>query len=116
MRRARVPRYSTSDEALERLPHLSFSRWISNGLRVPSGRDLGTKKQLSPAPVFARVKNASLIGAEQNHLCPVNSYSPAPAGIAREELTRKSDPPCRSVIAMPIVTARFCFRGIGRGS
>jgi hypothetical protein len=37
-----------------------------NGLRVPSGRQRGTRKQVGGAPgfVFASVSSASLIGAE----------------------------------------------------
>ena len=34
-------------------------------------RQRGTKKQLSPVTVCAKVRNASDIGAEQNHLWPV---------------------------------------------
>src|SRR5207245_4723240 len=114
--RARVPRYSISEEALERLPHLSFRRWMKKGLRVPSASERGTKKQVSPASVRARVKKASLIGAEQNHLCPESSYSPPPRGTARDELARRSEPPCLSVIAMPVVTARLLASVRGRGS
>ena len=68
---AAVSRYSISAEALERLPHLSFRRWMRNGLRVPSGSERGTKKQVTPSGRRASVKNASLIGAEQNHLLAV---------------------------------------------
>ena len=39
---------------------------------VPSGRQRGAKKQPGPASVWATVKNPSLIGAEQNHLCPLS--------------------------------------------
>jgi len=35
--RAMAPRNSTSDEASDLLPHLSFSRWICSRLREPSG-------------------------------------------------------------------------------
>ena len=40
-------------------------------LRVPSGSERGTKKQVTPSGSRASVKNASLIGAEQNHLWPL---------------------------------------------
>ena len=65
-RRAQVPRYSISLDALERLPSLSLSRWMWNGLRLPSGRQRGTRKQVGGAPgrVSASVSSASLIGAE----------------------------------------------------
>jgi hypothetical protein len=62
--------YSISDEALARLPSLSFRRWISMPFGVPSGRQRGAKKQHGPSSVRATVKKPSLIGAEQNHLCP----------------------------------------------
>src|SRR5258708_31788065 len=114
--RAAAPPCSLSHEALDRLPHLSFRRSMKKGLRGPSASERGTKKQVSPASVRARAKKASLIGAEQNHLCPVSSYSPPPRRAARDELARRSEPPCLSVIAMPIVTARFCAKGSGRGS
>jgi hypothetical protein len=45
------------------------------------------------------------MGAEQNHLCPVISYSaPGPppfSGRATVMLARTSEPPCFSVIAIP---------------
>ena len=41
------------------------------------------------------------MGAEQNHLCPVSRYSPAPAGTARVVFARTSEPPCFSVMAIP---------------
>ena len=44
-------------------------------LRVPSGRQRGSRKQESPRSVCASTRNASHIGAEQNHLWPVISYS-----------------------------------------
>ncbi len=66
-----VPSNSGSDEALERLPSLSLRRWIANGLREPSGRIRGTRKQVTPAAVWASTRNRSHIGALVNHLCPV---------------------------------------------
>jgi hypothetical protein len=41
------------------------------------------------------------MGCEQNHLCPVSSYQPSPAGSARVVLARTSEPPCFSVMAIP---------------
>ena len=105
-----APSSSTSAEALARLPSLSLSRCRWKRLRVPSGRTRGTRKQLSPAGpgpsadagVWARTRKASLIGAEQNHLCPVSSHRPsARAGSAVVVLARTSLPPCFSVMAMP---------------
>ena len=69
-----VPSSSISEEALDRSPSLSLSRWMAKGLRVPSSRTRGTRKQLGAASgeVLARTRKTSLIGAEQNHLCPVS--------------------------------------------
>ena len=64
--------YSTSAEALDRLPSLSLSRCRCMPLRVPSGRTRGSRKQDSPPGACASTRNTSLIGAEVNHLCPVS--------------------------------------------
>jgi hypothetical protein len=117
---AQVSRYSISLDAFERLPSLSLSRWMANALRVPSGRQRGTKKQVKPRSVWARVRKASFIGAEQNHLCPVRRYSlpePSwPSGWARVVLALTSEPPCFSVIAMPTSAPFFSPAGMNRGS
>ena len=63
--------YSTSDDALDLLPSLSFSRWMCIRFLVPSGRTRGSRKQVSPPGAWARIRNRSHMGAEQNHLCPV---------------------------------------------
>src|SRR5207247_2355716 len=103
--RAQVRSSSTSLEALERLPSLSFRRWMWNRFRVPSGRKRGRRKHESPLSACARTRKASDMGAEQNHLWPVSSYSapgPRPASAtARVVLARTSEPPCFSVIAIP---------------
>ena len=65
-------RYSTSDEALEVLPSLSFSRWMCMAFLLPSGSTLGSRKQLRPSGACASTRNRSHMGAEQNHLCPVS--------------------------------------------
>ena len=78
-RRAQVPSSSTSADAFDRLPSLSFSRCSRNVLRVPSGSTRGTTKQVSPPGAWASTRNTSHIGAEQNHLCPVSTYSPSAA-------------------------------------
>ena len=59
-----------SAEAFERLPSLSFSRSIRKPFRVPSSRIRGRRKQVRPSGACARTRNASDIGAEQNHLSP----------------------------------------------
>src|SRR5947199_6478 len=80
--RAQARSNSTSLEALERLPSLSFRRWMWKRFRVPSGRKRGRRKHESPCSACARTRKASHMGAEQNHLWPVSSYS-APGPRAR---------------------------------
>src|SRR4029450_11649391 len=116
IRRAQAARNSTSLEALERLPSLSLSRWMWKRLRSPSGVKRGRRKQVRPGSLpdggpddesddWARTRKASHIGAEQNHLWPVSSYSePGPpplSGVATVELARTSDPPCFSSTPIP---------------
>src|SRR5699024_2774270 len=115
-----VPSNSTSDEALDLLPNLSFRRCTRNGFRSPPGRTRGTRKQLSPSGACASTRNASDCGAEQNHLWPRSAYMPSPdpplpepcspappgaspgvTGSATVVLARTSEPPCFSVMAMP---------------
>ena len=53
-------------------------------MRVPSGRKRGSAKHERPSSVWARTRNRSHIGAEQNHLWPVISYSaPGPPPFER---------------------------------
>ena len=115
-----APWNSTSLEALERLPSLSFRRWRWNALRVPSGSTRGSAKHDSPSSACASTRKRSHIGAEQNHLCPTSSYSaPGPPpfrGRALVVLARTSEPPCFSVIAMPHSALPFSAAGIRRGS
>ena len=118
--RAQAPRNSTSLEALERLPSLSLSRWMWKRLRSPSGVKRGSRKHEIPDSVWARTRKASHIGAEQNHLWPVTSYSaPAPpplSGTAAVVLARTSEPPCFSVIAIPARAPAFSGAGTIRRS
>ena len=118
--RAQAPRNSTSLEAFERLPSLSLSRWMWKRLRSPSGVKRGSRKQERPPSAWARTRKASHIGAEQNHLWPVSSYSPpAPppfSGTAAVVLARTSEPPCFSVIAIPHSAPAFSGAGTIRGS
>ena len=99
--------YSTSDEALDLLPSLSFSRMSRSGLSVPSGRTRGTRKQVRPPGACARVRNTSDIGAEVNHLWPTRRYVPSACGAAAVVLARTSEPPCFSVIDMPAMSPRL---------
>jgi len=107
---ARAPVSSISADAFDRSPSLSFSRWM----RKPSPR--GMKKQERPAGACARTKNASDIGAEQNHFSPSSTYSPSPAGVARIVFERRSEPPCFSVIVIPHSAPRPYSVEVSRGS
>ena len=111
---------STSEEALERLPSLSFRRWKRSALTLPSGRKRGIRKQESPPGACASTRKASDIGADMNHLWPVMRYSapgpPPPAGSAVVVLARTSVPPCFSVMPMPMVTPRLAAAGLKLGS
>ena len=66
--RARTPWYSTSDDGSERVPSLSFSRWM----RKPGSLD-SNRKHERPAGACASVRKTSHGGYEQNHLWPVSS-------------------------------------------
>ena len=77
IRCATAPLNSTSDEAFERLPTLSFSRWIATPLRDPSGSQPGTTKQEMPSPVRASVRNTSECGTEKNHFRPCSENVPS---------------------------------------
>ena len=107
--RAHALSYSTSLDAFERSPIFSFSRIRRKPeFREPSGSQRGTRKQETPSAVCASVRKASLIGALVNHLWPRSVYSPpsppSPTGVATVVLARTSEPPCFSVMLMPIVT------------
>jgi hypothetical protein len=105
---ATVPSNSGSEEALDRLPSLSFNRWMRKVLRAPSGRTRGTRKQESPPGAWASTRNTSHIGADVNHLCPRSVWTPGSAvGVAAVVLVRTSEPPCFSVIPMPASSPRF---------
>ena len=74
-----------------------------------------------PASVCASTRKASLIGAEQNHLCPVSrkvspSSGPPAVGTARVVFARTSDPPCFSVIPMPTSSPALSAGGRRAGS
>src|SRR6185312_14209519 len=88
-----------------------------NLLRSPEGVQRGSRKQESPLGALARTRNASHMGAEQNHLCPVIRYSrELPIRSARVVLARTSEPPCFSVMPMPSSTPDFCGAGMNRES
>src|SRR5439155_12801685 len=88
-----APSNSTSLEALERLPSLSFKRNSRTALRPPSGRNRGRKKHDNPFSAWASTRCASHIGAEKNHFCPTILYSLSCTRSARLSLLRTSEPP-----------------------
>ena len=83
---------------------------------LPSGWKRGSRKQDGPAGACARIRNASHIGADRNHLCPTIRQARPPAGSARVVFVRTSEPPCFSVMPMPSVTPVFWPAGRNRGS
>src|ERR1700690_1702337 len=90
---------------------------MKNPFGSPAAVQRGKKKQESPLGACAKIKNASHIGAEQNHLCPVIKYSREfPIFSARLVFARTSDPPCFSVIPIPTRIPVFSLAGRNRGS
>ena len=120
MAQACAPANSTSEEAFERLPSLSFRRWKCRPFTLPSGRKRGIRKQVSPPAACASTRKASDMGADMNHLWPVTMYSAPeprlPTGSAFVVAARTSVPPCFSVMPMPRVTALFFAAGAKLGS
>ncbi len=108
---ATAPSYSTSAEALDLLPSLSFSRMIRMALREPSGSTRGSRKHESPPGACASTRKTSHMGAELNHLWPVIAQVPSPSGSALVVFARTSEPPCFSVIAIPASTPRLAEAG-----
>ena len=68
---ALAPKNSTSELALALFPSLSLRRWIRIALREPSGNTRGRNRHDRPCGVCARIRKASHIGADRNHLWPV---------------------------------------------
>ena len=60
------------------------------------------------------------MGAEKNHLCPVIAkrwpQASVPSGMARVVLARTSEPPCFSVMPMPMVTPGLSRHTFSAGS
>ena len=107
-RRARSP--PTRSSGCRACPSAAAMR---KPLRVPSGSTRGTRKHDSPAGACASTRKASHIGAEQNHLWPVEPYSPSPTRPAarRRSRARRSRPAARS---SPSRRARFSPRASAR--
>ena len=94
---------------------------MNRRLRSPPGVQRGTRKQNRPPAAYARVRKASDMGAEQKNLWPVRRYSAPspvalPAGSARVELVRTSEPPCFSVMNIPMVAPALSDTGMSRRS
>ena len=109
---------STSLEALERLPSLSLSRWIESRCARRRAASAAAESRTARR-ACASTRNASHIGAEQNHLWPVERVArPAPRRRRRRAVVfaRTSEPPCFSVIPMPISAPGLSRPGAGRGS
>jgi hypothetical protein len=71
--------------------------------------------------VYASVRKASHMGADVNHLWPRMLYgAPGPVaavtGVAVVVLARTSEPPCFSVMDIPMVQPSFSEMGTSRGS
>ncbi len=92
---------STSLEARQRPPSLSFRRW-----RRKPGCGRSATKHVMPPGACPSVRNTSNTGCVQNHLCPVSSYQPSPTGSATVVFARRSEPPCFSVITIPACAKR----------
>ncbi len=67
---ASAPSYSTSAEALDRLPSLSLSRWMRMALRLPSGSTRGSRKQDRPSGAWASTRNRSHMRRRAEPLVP----------------------------------------------
>src|SRR4029077_9351976 len=63
MAQACAPANSTSEDAFERLPSLSFRRWKCRPFTLPSGRKRGIRKQVSPPAAWDSTADAHLIVA-----------------------------------------------------
>ena len=76
--------YSTSVKALERLPHLSFSRWMPTALHAPSER----KQLLRPKPMTPRrLQNHHPIRKALDEIRPLLFPRPRPSALhARDHL------------------------------
>ena len=60
------------------------------------------------------------MGAEKNHLWPTSvkrwPQASVPSGVACVVLARRSEPPCFSVMPMPMVRPRFLENSFSSGS
>ena len=85
-----------------------------------SGSTRGKNRHERPTSVCASTKNASHMGAEKNHLWPTRlkrfPQASVPSAVARVVLARTSEPPCFSVMPMPMVRPGFCENTLSAGS
>ena len=103
--------------ALLQSPSLSFRRWMRTPLSVAIGRERGSRKQLRPP---SRLRQHQVGIAHRRREEPlVADQLVAAVGLARRArvvFARTSEPPCFSVMPMPIVLPAFCAAGTLRGS
>ena len=105
--RAQAPSSSISLDAFERLPSLSFRRWMWKALRVPSGRIRGSAKHDRPSgglreheeQVAHRRRAEPLVAGER--VLAARPAAAVRAARATVVFARTSEPPCFSVIAIP---------------
>ena len=109
-RKASASTNSTSPEATERVPSLSFSRRTRTPLRDPSRRVRSTRKLATPrvesgAPSgLASTTNASPAQLDANHLKPLSSQA-SPLRVAVVSSAPRSEPPVRSVSSCAVSPA-----------
>ena len=104
-----------------RCPSCASGARSASGSSLPSGRQRGRRKQVRPPGglrqdqegIAHRRGHEELVADELVGALPV---PPPPIGKARVVLARTSDPPCFSVIAMPMVSAGLLAAGTLRGS
>ena len=122
-----TPRPSGSDHPAERAAQLRLARSVRDiahlaleandlqrvlrSVRSPAGhektRQAPRRLRQHEERVAHRRRDEELVADEFVSLPPPS----APTGMARVVLARTSEPPCFSVIAMPIVTPCFCIGG-----
>ena len=111
-RRAQVPSSSTSAEALDRLPSLSFSRCSRNVLRVAVRQHPRHARSRSARRAPGPARGTRRTSAPSRTTC-ARSAGSSPSGrrgTARVVLARTSEPPCFSVIPIPASSAALVRR------
>ena len=111
-RQAPAPSNSTSAEALERLPSLSFSRSSRIALTRAVGKEARHQEAGEPALRLRQHQEGVRHRRGEEPFVPGDAIDAVRrSGSARVVLARTSVPPCFSVIPMPSVTPRFSAAG-----